>query len=109
MSNVDDRGMLGGPEDKICNPDPIKQPEVGDHVIFVDPTGNDFNALVITRWSNLMINCVRVEDSEDRYDSYGRQIVRPTSVPHISNSPVHGLHWRWPGEKKAEIVQPEAR
>lgn len=120
---------LGGPDDVICNAhrdkyrqegiDRIvkeaqkimlesKEPKVGDAVIYVDSSGNDFNAIVITVWQNKMINCVTIEDDETRTDSYGRQIRRPTSIAHISNSPVHGMHWRWAEEEKAPIAQPIA-
>ena len=86
----------------------VKQPEVGDAVIFVDPRGVDHNAIVITRWSSNMINLVRASDATDQTDSYGRQIVRDTSVPHKTNSPTHGYHWRWADEEKTPITQPES-
>lgn len=128
---MDKYKRLGGPDDEICNKahdddwqkgvnrivekimhnaeqasSEWREPQVGDSIIFVDPNAVDHNALVICVWQNKMINCVMVEADESRTDSYGRQIARPTSVPHMSNSPVHGLHWRWAKEEKAPIAQP---
>ena len=44
-----------------------------------------------------MINVVIASPDPERTDAYGRQIERPSSVPHRSAA-VHGRYWRWPDE-----------
>lgn len=74
--------------------------EIGDTVIFTDPTGKDFNALVTTVWDgdgsveNPSVNLVYVSGDAGEHDQYGRQIKRNTSVVHESNQAAHGMKWR---------------
>lgn len=86
-----------------------KAPIVGDVVVFHDPLGRPFNSIVIAVWSPTCINVVTIEEKGTRTDSYGRQIRRPTSIQHISLSPVHGYNWRWPEETPNPIVHPAHR
>lgn len=84
----------------------VRMPEVGDPVVYHDPVGTPFNAVVICVWSAVMINLVTVEDDPTRSDSYGRQIRRITSCQHKSITTVHGNYWRWDNEEPNPIVQP---
>lgn len=54
--------------------------QVGETVIYVDPVGKPFDALVTAVFSENCINVVYISDDETRNDTYGRQIVRETSV-----------------------------
>lgn len=85
--------------------------KVGQHVIFVDPTGVRHDALVTVWWtwdkassyqSNTGMpgcNVVFVSDDERKSDQYGRQIEeRFTSVLHKSYQPAHGNYWMFPDE-----------
>lgn len=76
---------------------------IGDAVIFVDPLARRRPALVTAVWGNNPhyspttpapgVNLVLVSDDEAREDSYGRQILRETSVVHRSNQPAPGNYW----------------
>lgn len=90
-------------------PEEIHKPEVGDVIVYHDPVGTPFNALVICTWSSLCLNLVTIEDDPARDDSYGRQIRRITSCNHKSVMPVHGNYWRWPREEPSPIVEPTAK
>lgn len=82
---------------------------VGDVVIYHDPTGKPFNALVTASWDgNLQgtINLLFVSDSESEQDSYGRQMKRESSVCHASKTTVHGRYWRFHDEPVREYVPP---
>ena len=72
--------------------------EKGDMVIFVDPYGEEHNALVTAVWQNPSgepsVNVVYVSDDLAKEDQYGRQIERNTSVVHESNQSAHGMKWR---------------
>jgi hypothetical protein len=85
----------------------VRQANLGDHVIFTDPKGNDHHALVQTVWTNPTINVLFVSSDENRRDSYGRQVEHATSVPHVSCVTVHGFYWRHPDEQKNEYVPPQ--
>jgi len=82
----------------------VKIPEVGDHVIYIDPNSQRRNALVTNVWESFVgdapgVNCVVVHKDEARVDSFGRQMDRnPTSVVHRSTQPAHGNSWCWPDE-----------
>jgi len=85
---------------------------VGEPVIFHDPKGNPFNALVTAVWSQLptgCINLVMVQDDESMQDQYGRQIVRQTSVSHQSANNVHGYNWRFIDEEPNPYIAPVQR
>jgi hypothetical protein len=100
----------------------------GTHIIFVDPHGIRRDAIVsiwhctddrdewvkaqlVNRevWakqeppvdipvSETCCNLVWVSGDEKRKDSYGRQIVRESSVVHKGSQPAHGNYWLWPDE-----------
>jgi hypothetical protein len=74
-------------------------PKVGDHVVFVDPVGQEHNAIVIANWGQgdtPSLNVMFADPDESKTDSYGRQIARNTSVVHQSNQAAHGMYWREP-------------
>lgn len=102
----------------------VRQPHVGDVVIFTDPQGVDKNALVVCVFGEAQvcesehyptgkqlsmpcINAVWVSPDKSKQDPYGRQIERDhTSIVHVSFQPAHGLYWRWPDDPKNPIVEP---
>lgn len=75
---------------------------IGDHVIYVDPEGEERDALVKHApgpdkdVDAPTINLVVVSTNPDETDSYGRQTDVPTSVSHESRTEVHGRYWRLP-------------
>jgi hypothetical protein len=88
---------------------------VGDHVIYVDPTGKQRKAIVNIWWDNYRkvkiidgavvegadvpgCNLVFVTDDALKTDHYGLQLERATSVVHKVNQPAHGNYWIWPEE-----------
>ncbi len=79
--------------------------KVGDHVVYHEPDGTARNAVVTANWGSCL-NVVYTSGDTNRTDSYGRQIERATSVPHISDSGVHGMNWRWPNEQPNEFKPP---
>lgn len=89
-----------------------REVHVGDVVVFHNSKGKAHNALVNCvfdrggRSEPATINIVHVSGDEDRQDSYGRQIERPTSVPHISATGVHGMCWRYQDEPAPVYVEP---
>ena len=105
----------------------VKQPHVGDVIIFADGYGRDRNALVVAvfgeagvlesehypggkRLSMPCLNAVWVSGDESKQDPYGRQIERDhTSIVHASDQQAHGIYWRWPGDPKNPIVEPTER
>lgn len=100
----------------------------GAHVIFVDPHGIRRDALVTIwhctdnreawlasqrtnreSWSKqeppvdvpvteTCCNLVWISGDEKRTDSYGRQLIRESSVVHKGSQPAHGNYWVWPDE-----------
>jgi hypothetical protein len=80
--------------------------KVGEKVIYHNPVGKPFEALVTAVWGPKCINIVFVSGDTERTDSFGRQIERQTSLSHVSNSPVHGQYWRFEDETPNPIVEP---
>jgi hypothetical protein len=75
--------------------------QAGDSVVYVDPTGREFPALVTAVWPKEYagtdkpgVNLVFVSASEADEDSYGRQIKRETSLVHQSVNPTGRQCWR---------------
>lgn len=73
----------------------------GTVVEYVDAHGIAHAAIVTADWSTgnpdaagKSLNVVYVTDDETMRDSYGRQIVRETSVVHESRQSAHGRYWR---------------
>jgi len=87
----------------------MQKANVGDVVIWCDPSGRDHNALVQCVWSETCINVLFISPDENRQDSYGRQIEHATSCQHVSLVKVHGCYWRWPSDEKRSYVPPEAK
>ena len=52
------------------------------------------------------VNLVLVSEDQARTDSYGRQIVRETSVVHLANQLAHGLYWRGVDEEAKPTEKP---
>lgn len=48
----------------------------------------------IERWGVPSVNLVYVSADESQHDSYGRQIIRPTSVGHSSTQTATGYYWK---------------
>ncbi len=71
--------------------------EVGDVVVFVDPFGKEYRALVTTVFGGgerPSVNVVYVSSDEAKTDQYGRQVERSTSVVHEGSQPAHGMYWK---------------
>lgn len=72
-------------------------PKIGEHIIYVDPRGEDRPAVVTNVFgsdANASVNVVFVNDDDAQTDNYGRKIERATSVPAKSGQPAHGNYWR---------------
>jgi hypothetical protein len=82
---------------------------VGDVVVFHDPVARAHNALVTAVWSDACVNVVIVSGDGKRTDDYGRQTERHTSLLHKSDSPVHGMYWRFGDEDPNAVVQPQEK
>lgn len=75
--------------------------KVGDWVIYVDEKGQEHNALVTCVFSHTLppkdedtsINVVIVNPDPNQEDSYGRKMLRETSVVHKERQPAHGQYW----------------
>lgn len=83
--------------------------KVGDAVIYHDPTGVPYNALLTSAWEgteNPAVNLVYVSGEQNDHDAYGRQIKRESSVSHKSNSNVHGRYWRRAEEEPNPYIPP---
>jgi len=85
-----------------------RQAAVGDVVMYHDPNGRCFSALVTEVWTPTCINVVLVSGNKDKQDEYGRQIERQTSLSHKSTMNVHGFYWRFPDEEPNPYVPPAA-
>lgn len=70
----------------------------GQVVIYVDSVGKEHDALLTAVWGDPegtpSVNLVYVTEDVDRCDTYGRQILRDTSVVHVSNQVAHGRYWK---------------
>lgn len=84
-------------------------PRVGDTVVFHDPVGLAYQALVTAVWSPVCLNVVYVSQDEAKTDPYGRQIERQTSLLHKSSQPAHGIYWRFEDEEPSPIIAPQER
>jgi len=49
-------------------------------------------------FSETCCNLVWISGDEMRKDSYGRQLIRESSVVHKGSQPAHGNYWLWPDE-----------
>ena len=83
-----------------------KEIQVGDAVVFHDPSGVPHAAVITAVWSPPMVNLVFVSSDPARTDCYGRQIERATSLYHKSQTQVHGVYWRYAEEEPNPVVQP---
>ena len=82
--------------------------EVGGVVIWHDPVGKAYKALVTAVWTKTCINVVIVSGDESKTDPYGRQIERQTSCTHGSVQKVHGFYWRFEDEAPNPYIPPVA-
>lgn len=95
---------------------------IGQAVIYVDPRGVRFDAVVTAWWASGHdhragsevtedarrhkesygqepgCNLVFVSSDVQKFDTYGRQIERETSVSHKASSGMPGRYWCWPDE-----------
>lgn len=73
--------------------------KVGEAVLYTDPYGHSFDAVVTADWNITeenplgSINLVYVSGNTSETDQYGRQIKRDTSVPHRTNQSAPGRFW----------------
>jgi hypothetical protein len=84
--------------------------EVGAHIKYIDSHRKAHDALVLIWWMPKDVpdyagptgepgcNLVLVDPDPKKDDSYGRQILRETSMVHLSNNPGGGNCWCWPDE-----------
>lgn len=84
----------------------MKEPQVGDVVVYHDEVGQPKNALVTCNWGGGSLNVVFVSSDAGMKDQYGRQIGRETSVSHVTVQQAHGRYWRWPDEEPKKFVPP---
>lgn len=79
---------------------------VGDVVVYHNPVGKAFKALVTAVWSTVCLNVVVISGDETKTDTYGRQIERYTSLSWGGNMTVHGNYWRFEDETPNPIAVP---
>lgn len=84
----------------------MKNPEVGDYVVYYNPVGKPHSALITAVWGPTMVNVVYISSDGSRTDGYGRQMERATSLGHKSTSQVHGQYWAYADEEPNPIVEP---
>lgn len=77
---------------------------VGDDVVYHNPVGKGFKALITAVWSKTCINVVFVSGDDTKTDTYGRQIERATSLMHGGSMTVHGNYWRFEDETPNPVV-----
>jgi hypothetical protein len=79
---------------------------IGDHVVYVDPFSKPQQAVLTAVWDSgheeiypsPAVNVVWVSADPARTDSYGRQVERATSVPHVTSQRAPGSYWCRPAE-----------
>ncbi len=106
----------------------LKQPNVGDAIVYVTPEGTPVHALVKCVWPGEgpgvikyddgseqehkekapMVNIVFVSTDENRQDPCGRQTEIETSIYHVSMASAHGNYWRFAEEADREYVAPNS-
>lgn len=97
----------------------LRQPKIGDHVIFFDQFGMPHDALLTAVWGDVgvrkytvneqpvvedfypSVNVLLISPDERREDSYGRQIERQTSVVHSNDQSAWGNFYCFPEQKEA--------
>jgi hypothetical protein len=77
-----------------------QKPEVGQHVVYVDTSGKEHDALVTAVWSQVCVNVVFV-NAEKGNDQYGAQLDRyATSCSIWQPTSAHGNYWRYADQTK---------
>lgn len=82
----------------------IRQPEIGQNVIFTDAHGKGHPALLTAIHGSARadwqpsVNLVFVTDDATKTDPYGRQIERHTSVVHRVAQGANGMFWTFVDE-----------
>jgi hypothetical protein len=82
----------------------VRQPVIGQSVVFVDAHGQGHPALVTAVHGSAHVdwpsgvNLVFVTGDASKTDPYGRQIERSTSVVHRLAQGAHGMFWTHTGE-----------
>lgn len=73
------------------------KPNVGDVIVYVDEVGVHHDALVTAYWAgdqpNGALNCVYLSSDTNKFDPYGRQVERASSVSRQSTHTAHGRYW----------------
>jgi hypothetical protein len=82
--------------------------EVGQPIMFIDTHRVARHAIAIHWWMPgkdspyseewAAVNLMLADPDPQKEDTYGRQICRETSVPHLSANPAKGFCWCWPDE-----------
>jgi len=79
----------------------IRQPKVGEAVVFVDARAQSHAALLTAvhgtanEHGGPAVNLVFVTDDTEKRDPYGQQIERETSVVHRKHQSADGMYWRF--------------
>jgi hypothetical protein len=84
----------------------VTKADVGKACSFIDPRGRRYDALVTAVWGSECINVVYVNDVEGQDDTYGKKLMRSTSVMHGSVQQAHGNYFLMPGETREPKPQP---
>lgn len=74
----------------------IADTRIGQTVVYVDPHGEEHDALVVNTFGPgaSAINVAFVSGDDHRQDGFGRQIERQSSVVHQSMQSAHGNYWK---------------
>lgn len=78
----------------------MAEAKIGDVVTFVTAERKELPALVTAVFPGApygrpdMVNVVFTSEDPNRQDSYGRQVERATSVPHLSLNQAGGMAWK---------------
>lgn len=80
-----------------------KRLKIGEAVVYVDTFKQEHLALVTSVFSGMSdtadgCNLVYVSGDSTKTDTYGRQLERACSVPHISSNPAQANCWKDLGE-----------
>ena len=82
----------------------VRQPEIGQAVVFTDAHGVGHPALTTavhgtaSQGYQPAVNLVFVTGDASKTDPYGRQIERHSSVVHRVSQGAHGMFWQFPEE-----------
>ena len=80
----------------------VMEKVIGTHVIYIDDTRNEHDALVENNWGSELsnqptINLIYIEEANG-VDQYGAQKKHATSIVHISKNDARANCWKLPTE-----------